>query len=393
MSCFRRALGALVLGSLLANAGPAALAQDAAADVELRAQMAAITVDERELPDGFEFQGETFLTAEQLASGDLDASTLTEAGFVAQYVSVYSNDDEGTRIRSYASAWNDAEAAGAGFELLEDEGLTAPDADLSDGDATVGEEPRETTTGTYPDPADESVIVNTADVTFRVDRFLVGIAVETTDGDAADAELAGALAAETEGRATGVIGDQAPEGTDPALASQALPLQGLGDELQAGFLSPAEVERLYGLQGSALGSFTASWAQAIGLGEEDAQPPYLAVGLTTFDAAEDASTIVEQATELSPDIQGSEVVDGVAIEGADGVVAYRFPSPATEATEIDSFRVIFAVAETVGVVDVQGAPSAEIAQQAAIELATAQAACIGQETCEAPTVPEELTAS
>lgn len=393
MSCFRRALGALVLGSLLANAGPAALAQDAAADVELRARLAAITLDERELPEGFEFQGETFLPADQLATGDLDASALTEAGFVAQYVSVYGNDAGDTRIRSYASAWNDAEAAEAGFELLEDEDVTAPDADLSDGDASVGEEPRETTTGTYPDPADDSAIVNTADVTFRVDRFLVGVAVETTDGEAADAELAGALAAETEGRATGMIGDQAPEGTDPGLASQALPLQGLGDELQAGFLSPTEVERLYGLQGSALGSFTASWAQAIGLGEEEGQPPYLAVGLTTFDAAEDAGTIVEQAAELSPDIQGIEAVDGVSIEGADGAVAYRFPSPATEATEIDSFRVIFAVDETVGVIDVQGAPSAEIAEQAATELATAQAACVGQETCEAPTLPEGLATS
>lgn len=393
MSCFRRALGALVLGSLLATAGSGVLAQDAAADVELRARLAAITLDERELPEGFEFQGETFLTAEQAASGDLEASALTEAGFVAQYVSVYGNEDEDVRIRSYASTWIDAEAAEAGFELLEDEALTAPDGDLSDDDASVGEEPRETTTGTYPDPADDSVIINTGDVTFRVDRFLVGVAVETTDGDTADVNLAGALAAETEGRATGVIADQVPDGTDPGLVAQALPLQGLGSELQAGFLSPDEVERLYGLQGSALGSFTASWAQAIGVGEEDAQPPFVAVGLTEFDAEEDAETVVQQATELSPDIQGIEAVDGVTIEGADQAVGYRFPSPANEATEIDSFRVIFAVGETVGVVDVQGAPSPEIAQQAATDLATAQAACVGQESCEAPTLPDELKAS
>jgi len=392
MPCFRRALGALVLGSLLVNAGSAVLAQDAAMDAELRARMAAITLDERELPEGFEFQGETFLTAEQLATGDLDASALVDAGFIAQYVSVYANDAEDTRIRSYASAWTDAEAARVGFDVLEDESVTAPDGELSDGDASAGEEPREITTGTYPDPADDSVVVNTADVTYRVDRFLVGVAVETTDGEAADAELASALAAEIEGRATGAIADQLPEGTDPSLAAQALPLQGLGRELQAGFLSADEVERLYGLQGSALGSFTSSWAQAIGLGEQDAQPPFVAVGLTAFDEEATAETVVQQAVELAPDITGIETVDGVTVEGADQAVAYRFPSPATEATEIDSFRVIFNIGETVGVVDVQGAPSAEIAQQVATDLATAQGACVGQETCEAPVLADELTA-
>lgn len=391
MSRFHRTLGAMVLGSLLLSGGSAIGAQDAAADVSLRAQMAAITLDESALPDGFAFVGETFLTADQVATGELDAAALTDAGFVSQYLSVYRSDAGDVRIRSYASAWTDAAAAEAGFALIEDEDRTNSGADLSDGDASIGEEPRETTTGSYSDPADDSVTVNAADITFRIDRFLVGVSVETTNEEPADAELAGALAAEVEGRATGVLGNQNPDGTDLALVSQVLPLQRLGSELQAGFLSPAEVEELYGLQGSALGSYTASWAQAIGLGEGDALQPFVAVGMTTFGTDADAQTVVEQAADLSPEIEGIEAVDGISVEGAEQAVAYRFPSPATGSTEIDSFRVIFAVGANVGVVDVQGAPSAEVAQQVATDLASAQAVCVGQSSCTAPTLPAELT--
>lgn len=391
MPRFQRTLGALMLGSLLVSGGTSASAQDAAADVTLRAQMAAMTLDESALPDGYAFEGETFLRPEQVASGDLEASALTDAGFVSQYLSVYRNDAEETRIRTYASAWTDAAAAEAGFGVIEDEARTNPDAELTDGDAAVGEEPRETTTGSYPDPADDTVTINTADTTFRVDRFLVGISVETTNGEPADAELAGALAAEVEGRATGAISEQNPEGTDLALVPQVLPLQGLGNELQAGFLSPTEVEALYGLQGSALASFSASWAQAIGLGEGDALQPFVAIGMTTFAADTDAQTIVEQATDLLPQIEGIEAVDGITIEGAGQAVAYRFPSPAIGSTESDSFRVIFTAGTNVIVVDVQGAPTPEVAQQVARDLSNAQVACVGQSTCAAPTLPAELT--
>lgn len=391
MRRFHRTLGALVLGTLLVSSGSQASAQNAGADVTLRAQMAAMTLDDGALPDGYAFDGETFLTADQVASGDLEASGLADAGFVSQYLSAYSNDSLATRIRTYVSAWSDANAAEAGFDIIEDEDLTNPDGELTDGDATVGEEPRETTTGSYPDPADDSVTISTADVTFRVDRFLVGVAVETTNGESADAELAGTLAAELEGRATGAISAQNPDGTDLALVPQVLPLQDLGRELQAGFLSPAEVEELYGLQGSALASFSASWAQAIGVGEGDALQPFVAVGMTTFGDDADAATVVEQATDLLPSIVGIEAVDGVTIDGADQVAAYRFPSPAIGSTENDSFRVIFSAGPNVGVVDVQGADSSEIGQQVATDLATAQVACIGESSCAAPKLPAEFT--
>ncbi len=391
-------MGALVAGAILL--GSPAAAQEATppgstpepgADVAVRAAMASITLDESALPGGYAFDGETFLTAEQSASGTVDAVALTDAGFVSQYVSVYTDGEDTGRIRTYVTAWTDAAAAEAGFVVIEDETLTIADGELADGETSVGEEPREVTTGTYPDPADPETTVTTVDLTFRIDRYLVGVAVESTGGTAPDPAIADSLAAELEGRATAAIGNENPERTDLTLVPSVLPLSGLGTELQAGFLSPVEVEGLYGLQGSALGGFNATWSEAIGLGADDNLAPYVAVGVTAFGSDADATAVVEQASELTPAISGVEAADAPTVEGAAQTVAFRFPSPATGADAIDSYRVMFAAGTSVGAIDVQGASSPEIAEQVALELAAAQVACFGAETCAAPTLPAELT--
>jgi hypothetical protein len=391
MSRLRHTLGALLAGTLIAAAGSQVSAQDTVSpDVALRAQMAAITLDGSALPGGYIFVGETFLTAEQSISGDLTADDLTGAGFVSQYVSTYRNPDNGFEISSYVSAWSDGAAAEAGFALIEDEAQTHPDGELTDGDAPVGESPGESTTGTYPDSADASVTVNTSDVTFRADRFLVGVSLETRDGSEAATDTVNTLAGTLEGRATSVIGNENPEGTDLALTAQAVPLFGLGSELQAGFLDTGDVEGMYGLQGSALSDFTASWTEAVGLGEGDALQPYISVSLTSFGSAEAATAIIDQIGDLAPDVPNVEPVDGVEVEGSDAVAAFSFPSLATGATEADSFRIVTVADTALVVIDVQGAPSVEIAQETAAQLATAQLACVGESSCAAPELPADL---
>lgn len=384
--------GAILLGSPVAaqEATPPASLPENGVDVALRAAMASITLDESALPDGYAFEGETFLTAEQSASGTVDAAALTDAGFVSQYVSLYTDSEETGRIRTYVTAWTDAAAAEAGFATIEDETRTSTGGELTDAETAIGEEPREVTSGSYPDPADPATTVSTVDLTFRLDRFLVGVAVETTSGTAPDPATADSLAAELEGRATAALGNENPERTDLALVPKVLPLSGLGTELQAGFLSPVEVEGLYGLQGSALGEFDATWSEAIGLGADDNLAPYVAIGVTTFGADADAAAVIYQASELTPAISGVEAVDAPAVEGAAQTVAFRFPSPATGADGIDSYRVMFSAGASVGVVDVQGASSPEIAEQAALALAAAQVGCFSAETCAAPTLPAEL---
>ena len=61
----------------------------------------------------------------------------------------------------------------------------------------------------------------------------------------------------------------------------------------------------------------------------------------------------------------------------------RRPAP----TEADSFRIVAVVGTTLMVVDVQGAPSVDVARETAEALATAQIGCLGQAACAAPELP------
>lgn len=383
-----RTLGALTLGALLAGTAAPALAQDgtpeaASGDAAIRGNLAAITLDSASLPDGYAFVGETFLTADQLATDGLSADALNEAGFAGYYVSEYANGSDGTTIRTYASAWGSADAVQGGFDLLEDEAATSPDGTFEDASTEVGSDPRELTTGTFPDPADASATIGVADVTFAVDQYLVGVALETGDGSEANTETVNTLAADLQSRAEGVAGGTAPEGTDLALPGQAIDISGFGSVLQAGFLNSGEAESLLGLSGSALGGFNASWVQSVGLGSGDSLAPFVTVATTTFADDAAATAVVEQGAELTPNLAGLTAADGVEVEGASSVSAFSFSSAAVEGEDADSFRVIFANGSTVTVIDVQGAADAEAAQAAATELA-------GAEPGSAPEVPAGL---
>jgi hypothetical protein len=384
-----RSLGALTVSALLLGTAGSALAQDntpeaaGGFDIATRSQLAAITLDASSLPDGYTFSGETFLTADQLAAGEVTGESLTSAGFVGYYVSEYENSSDGTTIRSYASAWNSGEDVQAGFDLLEDEAQTSPDGTFTDGTTEVGSDPREATTGTYPDPADETVTIGTNDVTFAVDRYLVGVALETSDGSEANAETVHTLAADLQSRADGVVAGTAPEGTNLELPASVIDISGLGTTLQSGFLNASEAEQLLGLNGSALGSFTASWVQSVGIGSSEAPAPFVTVASTSFADEAAATAVVEQAADLTPGLEGLTAADGVEVESASGVTAFSFSSDAVEGSDVDSFRVVFASGSTVTVVDVQGAPSAEVAQSAATELANADPGT-------APAAPEGL---
>ena len=93
--------------------------------------------------------------------------------------------------------------------------------------------------------------VSVADTTFRVDRFLVGVSLETRDGTPpADGATVSTLAGTLEGRATSAIAGDKPGRHRTCPRTQAVPLAGYGAELQVGFLGASEVEQMYGFQGS-----------------------------------------------------------------------------------------------------------------------------------------------
>jgi hypothetical protein len=392
MKRLRRTLAGLALGAVVAASGPPALtlasSLQAAVEPAVRAELAASTLAASDLPTGFSFVGETFLTADQVAGETLDPATLTDAGFTTQYVSVYENTTEKLRVRSYVSAWTDAAAAEAGFAILEDEATTTPDAALEDGDASVGEEPRETTTGTYP--GSDGSTVSTIDITFRRDNLLAGVALEKLDGSEVDTKTVSELAKRLDARVQAVQKGDSPANTDLGLPAKVLSLQSLGQDIQAGFLGPAEVERIYGLQGSILDSVQASWAESTALGTSDAPGARVTIGVTTFAKETDAKAVVEHSQDLVAPLANQKAVADVTLEGADAVRAYRFTSPGKEGPNIDSYRIIYAVGKSVTVIDIQGTPTAALAATAATTLATTQLGCADGKSCDVPELPAEL---
>jgi hypothetical protein len=395
MKRLRQTMAGLVLGAAVAGLGAPALANPSLSmaaslqetpDVSLRAELAASTLAVNDLPVGFVFTGETFLTSSQAAGETLDPAALDGAGFQTQYISVYENPTEKLRIRSYVSAWTDEAAAEAGFAIVEDEATVSPGATMSDGDAAAGEEPRETTTGTYTDAT--GATISTVDTTFRRGNLVAGVAVEKLDGSEVDATIAGQLATRLDERVQAVQQGESPVYTDLALPAKIVSLASVGQAVQAGFLGPVEVERMYGLQGSVLDTVQASWVESSLLGSGNAR---VTIGATTLENEADAAAIVEHVEELASSLTNQAVVEGATVEGASTVRAFQFTSPGAEGDAIDSYRIIYAAGATVTVIDVQAAPSDAIAADAANALAAAQVGCQGGGACDAPALPAELT--
>lgn len=349
-------------------------------DAKTRATLAAIVPDGDDLPVGYSFIGETFLAAGAVAPGEVDAAALTEAGFVTMYISIYQNPDSNTRIRSYVSAWTDEAAAEAGFNLLEDES-NAPEGKLTDASVDVGQEPREITTGTYT--ASDSATVGTADVTFRDQNRLVGVAVETMDGSEADTTLATDLANRMAERAQAVQKGDSPAHTDLALPGRTLSLAGEGTIAQAGFLGPNEVESIYAVQGSVLSGIKASWIETVAL-EQGGDAPLVTIGLTTFDTPEDAAAAVDQSADIFAPLTNQADVADASVDGADSVKAYQYSSDSAEGDALDSYRIVFATGSDLVVVDVQGVTGDMDAADMANELAAAQVSCQSGDSCTAP---------
>ncbi|HEV2073459.1 MAG TPA: hypothetical protein VGR29_07425 [Thermomicrobiales bacterium] len=393
MSRITKSVLVLVLSATMLGSGLTALAQPTPGpsipvDVETRAQLAAMVPGAEDLPVGYQFVGETFLAADEVASGTLDAGALTSAGFITQYVSVYENPESRSRIRAYVSAWNDASAAEAGFALVEDEAMVAPNAALQDSEAGVGEDPRETTIGTYT--LEDGTSVGSVDVTFRRDNLLAGVAVETADGSAADAEMATELATRLDERIETVKNGESPAHTNLELPSQVISLTNQGQVLQAGFLGPAEVENIYGVQGSVLSGIDVSWVESVMVGDPATNASIIAVGTTTFGTPEDAAAAVEQSAELFTPLANQQAVEDVSLEGADAVQAYRYSSENAEGDALDSYRLVFSTGTSLSVIDVQGAGSDIAAAETATQLALAQIACQTGSTCETPNVSAGL---
>ncbi|HEV2127609.1 MAG TPA: hypothetical protein VGR22_03210 [Thermomicrobiales bacterium] len=365
----RRILRGTVL-VLLASLTMFAVAGGSHAQVadDTRAALAAIALTAAEMPSGYELVGEAFVGPDGGPIAGEVPAVLTDAGFLGAYMSVYENADGTVTITSYASAWTDADAAETAFALLETEDAGETDESLDAGDG----------------PAELTVVGETMDATFVVDRFVVGVAATGSDIDRDDVM---ALVTLLESRANAVADGQFPAGTDAALPASVLDTSALGTQVRAGYLSATESEQLYGLTGSALGGMQASWVSLVTVGD-GGEPPYVAIAASNFESADNAARVVDQAEDLVPLTVDLQPVEGITVEDADTARGFQYSSTMSGTTDTpDSVRVVAQVGDQVVVVDVQGATSAEEVQAAAVSLANAQVACMMEEgNCELPEV-------
>jgi hypothetical protein len=383
-------IACLTLGAFVA---PLVSAQSAAANV---VDLAAMTLDSSVLPNGYDFQRESTLTAEQVVAGakGIDAKALTSAGFQTMYASVYQSEDGKRRIRSYVSAWTSEDAATKGFALLEDETKTMPGGTFKDAAGTTGQEPREITTGTYTDAGANKAKVTTIDTSFREKDVLAGVAVETLDGSTPDSKVAASMAKTLQQRVATVQSGKSPSSVDLALGERALALTADGQPVQIGFLTSTEAETLYGLSGSSLHSFKSSYVSAISLGSTQKPLPLVSASVTSFTSSRDAQTVVAQANELFPTLDQSSERDGLKVSGADKVVAFAYANELTHPDKQDSYRIVLSAGANLVVIDVVGAPDADTAANTGETLAKAQVGCLSKDAktpCQAPALPKALT--
>lgn len=353
-------------------------AQGPALTQQQRATLAAIPLVTDDLPDGYRFVGEGFLNADSVAVPNIAPDALVGSGFETMYVSVYDNADAGGTITSYVSAWTDAGAAEAGFALLEDESRTAPGAGLTDAELDAGSGSAELTIGTVDANGISRAI---ADATFVVDRYVVGVNVETPADAAMDEAGVRALAATLEGRADAALAGQSPAGTNLSLPQVVLDIRPLGTEVQAGYLSASEAEALYGVSGSSLSGIGTTWVSGVAAG---GGAPFVVIAASTFENPDNAARVVAQSADLMPVTIALQPVD-FGVDGAGSAKGYQYTSAASADGTPDSFRGVIQIASTVVVVDVQGAPSVDVAQAAVSSLLSGQMACTA-DSCSLPEI-------
>jgi hypothetical protein len=368
------------IACLLLAAGSPAVAQQLPLSQADRAAMAAITLTASDLPDGYQFAGEGFVSAENTGVTGVDPATLTGAGFKGMYLSNYLRNGATDGMASYVSAWPDAASAEKGFALLEDESVTDPNGNTKDAPLDVGAGSAELTTGTTDV---QGTTVALLDATFVVDRYVVGVVVQAPQDAAMDAAGVTDLAKRLEARAQAVAQGQSPDGTDLALPPTVLDLRPLGAEKQAGFVSASEAEALYGVSGSSLGALKTSWVAGVATGA-DGGGPIVVIAVSSYPDADTAARVVEQSADLAPVEMNLQPVD-IAVDGADAVKGYQYASAAAADGTLDSFRGVMQLGTTVVVLDVQGAASIDAAQAAVTDLLAAQVACSGG-TCQLPDV-------
>jgi hypothetical protein len=350
--------------------------------------LSAMTLDSATIPGEFTLLYEFYTSPEELAdnlSGQVDREVLLATGVESYYTSYYVDDDGVTIIRTYIIAFATIPGVRAGFNLLEDEENLVPNGSLVDEPVPegLGEPPGEITSGTIENG--DGTQTFTYDISFRINRFEVGIAMESQEDGEVDAALADELAVDLADRVNAVLTGQAIDGVDAAQVGQVLELE--GSFSFEGFQSAAET---FGLPDAddAPDGFVSSYFRGASY-SEFVQDFFPFAGVTTaqFETAEDVEDALGDAESIMPSFADLDELSRVEVEGADEVAAFSFRA-SEESEGADSVRLFVQVEDKMLIIDVEGAETLDDAETAAVAMAEAQIECVLDGDCDDPEVFE-----
>ena len=350
-----------------------------AGDVDL----AAMTLDSDSFPEEFILIAEYYTSPQEIAegrAGQIDDEELFATGIQTFYQSFYVNQD-GNRLRTYIIAFDTAEGATAGFNLFEDEVVLVPNGDLEDspGPEGVGEAPSEITSGIIEEG--DGTQQRTYDISFRIDRFEVGAAMETYDGAEVDEALVDQMAVDLAERVEAVIAGDDIDAIDYNLPAQLITLDA---ELQLeGYQTVDETFLIEDLDNLPVGFASGFYRGASFSNNITSLLPFVTVGISSFDSADDVEEALGNSDSIIAPYSDLDEIQRLEFDSVDDAIGFTYSSPEGEG-EPDSARLFLQVDDHLIVIDVQGVDSAEDAEAIASDIADAELACALDGECDEP---------
>jgi hypothetical protein len=348
-----------------------------------RLNLAAMTLDSSDMPEGFSLFYEIYIPGDRVSSdltgGLITPEEIAATGLQWYYESVYLSSDGSVRLRSYVEQYADEAGAALGFELLEDEGRLAPEGSVftdSPG-AGVGEEPSEISEGSLQ-PTGPTPIVNSIDSTFRTGNLIAGVSVDTLPDLPADKQLAIDLSAVLLNRIQTVLANQPLPLIDYDLPGQVVHLSPgfLGHD--EGYLSASEI---FGPEAAApvSSTFVSGYFTNQSLISDPESPlpiPLVSITIGKFQDQSAALAVLGDSVVLQPPFEGVTPLDIGSIPGASLVQAFTYANPMLSGSSQDSARIVMVVGTSLVILDVQANATLDGAIEGARQIATAQAACL-----------------
>lgn len=350
-----------------------------------RLDLAAIVPTFDDLPDGAFLVRASYFSPKQLADtfflGDPGLTRQVEdTGLQTWYQIRYGTSGTTLTLDAYVELYPDAASAENGFAFFEDEGEGQESEDV-DVPGVDGDDEELTITDAEPVPG---VHYQRYDATVRKDNVIVGFAIDNSGGpNTVDQATVENLILVMVDRLDAVLAGENPPGTDLSLPSSLL-TSSLDDPITIeGYVSAGEVIPA-GIDAAA-DAFNGGYARTLGLrfvNAPDSSPVLFAnLTLLSFEnamAAEQALYALDALTIPSPlPPAGDSLRQQGDVEGIPGVDNWQATWRAfLPGGPIDSVRLGFTVGDHLGIVEVAGAASVYAAQDAATEIATAQAACL-----------------